>query len=133
MLITQIVFTKHYVQTLYKKKVQISSWVAQHIEYPFHGGSLKLRVRVRRPAWQRVISASGAPRDNNRTWEPISITTRKENGPVSARLPDGSDGARPASRSRALALSLPLPLTVLRATWTIAQSRAKHRPANIAI
>lgn len=82
----------------------VNHWALVHKKYPFHhwGRNIFLKcprelkaaeryyVRVRRSAWHRVISASGAARDNNRTWESISITTRKENGPVSAGLPDGS-------------------------------------------
>lgn len=85
----------------------------------------RAEVRVRCPAWHRVISASDAARDNNRTWEPISIITRKENGPVSVRLPDGSRTGRGClARSQGAVF-----LSLSNGTrGVIAQSRARHRP-----
>lgn len=86
-------------------------------------------MRARGSAWHRVISASGALRDNNRTWEPISIITRKENGPVSARLPDGlrtGRGCRLAP-SRGF-VSLSLSNGTERTPLDSAQSQMRHRP-----
>lgn len=85
----------------------------------------RAEVRVRCPAWHRVISASDAARDNNRTWEPISIITRKENGPVSVRLPDGSRTGRGCLACAQGVVFLSLSNGT---RGVIAQSRAWHRP-----
>lgn len=68
-------------------------------------------VRVRRSPWHRVITASCAPRDNNTTWDSISIITRKENGPVSEASGWLADGARAFGRPFLIYASVSLSLS----------------------
>lgn len=96
-----------------EKNIHSITWGVELLSFFYKvRASLKLRSVV----WNAcaglggiALSARAArPRDNNRTWDSISIITRKENGPVSVRLPDGSRAHWPhCSHLRCLCLTGP--------------------------